>query len=109
MNSSPFDLLTRRLTLATSRRGSLPALGGTALAAAAADSMAGKAKKGKNQKKANERCKQQVSSCQEVLAALCERFPGCIEADLLPCCGPLSTCQSGTALDCAFGYFNAIR
>lgn len=109
VNTTHADTRVRRRALATSRRGSLLTLGGAALAGTLSRPTFGAAKKRKNKKKGDKRCKQQVASCQSVLTALCERFPGCVAGDLLPCCDPLSTCQPGTALDCAFGYFNELR
>lgn len=105
MNETIFETLSRRLALATSRRGTMLTFGGTALAATATGSMAGEAKKGKNQKKkARKRCKQQVAACEEVLTRACAELPDCVLADFLPCCSLLASCQAGEAITCTTAY-----
>jgi hypothetical protein len=105
MNKTPFDLLSQRLALATSRRASLLSLGGAGVAAITGLSLteAGKtSKKRKKNKKDNKKCQRQVGQCNAYFAPLCEdeNAPaGCAE-QIGECCAFLGTCQAEAFIDC---------
>ena len=105
MNATAFDAIARGATNGLSRRNSVLALGGAALAATFAG--AATASAGKAGKKAKKKCKKQVAPCQEFAQDLCALFlpPGadrdnCVAA-ASDCCSPLSRCQGGPFFDCA--------
>jgi hypothetical protein len=94
--------LTVHTATALSRRASMLAIGGAALAASAAPMPT---RAGKASKKAKKRCKRQVGQCESMIA------PACAAADLLvseeecvdtllPCCQPFKDCQADAVFDC---------
>ena len=101
MREHTFDAFTRRATVAVTRRGSLLALGGAALATglgsptrlAAKDKKAKKAKKKatKAKKKFAAQCEEQKSLCQTAVLGV----PG--GAALIGCCA--ASCFSGDFID----------
>jgi hypothetical protein len=108
MGELQIDMLSRRAGEIISRRGTLLALGGAALAAVASKNAvrAGKSgkKKRQNRKKAKGQaltlCKPQVGECQEFLAANCSSGGEiCAEISAF-CCPLLGTCQSAEFLTC---------
>jgi len=100
LSDRAIDLISRRTADALSRRGSLLALGGLALATAIPASTA-KAAKGKNRKKRKQICQRQIAPCEAFFAALCFGDPAC-EAEFFPCCAPLADCDSAGVLECLF-------
>lgn len=90
------------------RRGSLLTLGGSALAATLAGQSVATAKKGKKRKAHLKRCKRQIPACEDAMRAICNPVPGCVLAELLPCCSPLSTCQAGESITCGWEYLRAL-
>lgn len=97
------DVLARQLALATSRRGSLLALGGSGLAAIAGLSPVEAAKKSKKRKKDNlQKCKRQVGQCNAYFAPLCEdeNAPESCAEQIGECCAFLGTCQAEAFIDC---------
>lgn len=99
MSARAFDALTRHAADAVSRRGSLLALGGAALAAAAVEKPARARQKAKKQVK--KKCKRQVAPCRSFFAGVCFGDPEC-EAALFPCCDFLAKCDSGAMFECLF-------
>jgi hypothetical protein len=70
MSESAFDAFTRRAAAAISRRSSLAALGGAALAAAVTGpSVVSVSKAGKRAKK---KCKRQKNQCEDTVRSFCE-------------------------------------
>jgi hypothetical protein len=113
MSERIIDTVSRRAADAASRRASLLALGGMALAAvAAAPSAASAGKKRKKRKKrgggngnaigplAQARCASQVDQCRTSITALCEGNADCLA--LLSCCNSFVTCDAVGALRCIF-------
>jgi hypothetical protein len=104
MNSMQVDALAARVG-ELSRRGSLLALGGGALAALLAPSEiaeAGKQAK-KAKKRAAKKCKQQKGQCRTYFSeTYCSgsENPELCEALYLPCCDFLADCQPTAFLDC---------
>jgi hypothetical protein len=104
MSEQTFDTLTRRAARAVSRRGSLRALSGAALALGVTELPATAAKKGGTH---GDRCQNQVSRCKTGLGDLCTSAfhtgnaqLACIEA-FIQCCEPLRRCDTAQAFACA--------
>jgi hypothetical protein len=106
------DTVRRHAAGAVSRRASLLALSGVALAAMAATPSAARAgKKGKKRKKRNDggsntigplaqaRCVSQVDQCRAIFTDLCQDAQ-CLSR--IFCCNPLATCDADGALACIF-------
>ena len=87
---------------AVQRRNALRALGigVTALAAGSVATDAKKRKKG--QKKAKDRCPNQVAPCEAAFAGFCTdtQFQAECLASVRECCAPLTTCDAGKAMEC---------
>jgi hypothetical protein len=90
-----------------SRRASLRALAGAALAGSGRRSPAEAAKKSKNRRrtttKARAKCQTQVAACREQFRAFCQDDRTCAAATF-PCCDPLEECQADETLECAYAY-----
>jgi hypothetical protein len=111
MNEQAFDGLTRRAAAAVSRRSSLAALGGAALAAGlvAPTPYDVRAAKGKKKKK---KCQKQLGQCQEATKEFCDSLPivkivaqsvtaeGTCEAFLSECCSHFSSCNAREGVEC---------
>jgi hypothetical protein len=104
MNEPTFDTLTRRAAQVVSRRGSLRALSGVALALGLTEPTTTAAKKGG---KHGDRCQNQVSRCKTGLGDLCTSAfhtgnaqLACVEA-FIQCCEPLRRCDTAQAFACA--------
>jgi hypothetical protein len=106
------DTVRRHAAVAVSRRASLLALSGVALAAMAATPSAARAgKKGKKRKKRNDggsntigplaqaRCASQADQCRAIFTDLCQDAQ-CLSR--IFCCNPLETCDADGALACIF-------
>jgi hypothetical protein len=109
------DTVSRHAAGAVSRRVSLLALGGMALAAMTAVPAAAKGgkkgKKGKKRKGGNEdngnaigplaqaRCAGQVDQCRAIFTDLCQDAQ-CLSR--ITCCNPFATCDADGALACIF-------
>ena len=93
-----FDAFTRRVPDAVSRRNSLLALGGAALAASGVKPVSAKQKAKKQVRK---KCRRQVTPCRSFFAGVCFGDPDC-EAALFPCCDYLAQCDSGSMFECLF-------
>ncbi len=108
MSDRAIEVISRRAADALSRRGSLLALGGLALAAAMPASTA-KADKNRHKHKHKKKkknngtvlCQGQVAPCQAFFSGLCMGDDDCV-AEFVPCCAPLATCNSVGLLDCLF-------
>ena len=100
LSDRAIDVISRRTADALSRRGSLLALGGLALAASVPASTV-KGRKGKNRKKRRKTCQRQVAPCQAFFTAICFGDPDC-EAEFFPCCEQLANCDSAGLLECFF-------
>lgn len=107
MSENAFDRIARQTANDISRRHSLLALGGAALAASL--SSASVAKAGTAGKKAKKKCKKQGPACQQFANDLCDLFfdPGteldeCIDS-ASDCCSPLTRCAAGEFFSCALG------
>ena len=98
MKSQAFADLTRQAAAAISRRGSLAALSGAALAAAATRPDVSEAKKGGQScgKKQKKKCKNDAAACKNTLIGGCQGDQECI-ATLTPCC---ETCSANGFLTC---------
>jgi hypothetical protein len=128
MSEQIIDTVTRRAADAVSRRASILALGGVALAALTAVPAAAKGgkggkgkgkKKGKNRKNGNGgtgnivnpgptgqeiaqvRCAAQGDQCRTSLTAICAGEPQCLEG--LACCDLFATCDAAGGLTCIIG------
>ncbi len=110
----PCTRLTSSLTgLAdlTTRRTSLLALGGAALATLAGHAPGTKANKNKARKKAKKQCEKQGNACGEFTAQLCaqRRPPGGLRDACLnrgnACCSSIEQCDGGEFFDCLFDHF----
>jgi len=118
MDAHAFDAIARRTADSVSRRRSLLALGGAALAASLALPQAATAKqnrkgKGKNNNNGKDRCKAQVGKCQDGIASLClaifeEDSPECTEL-FSPCCRFLQNCETAQAFACAVEVFESLE
>lgn len=90
-----------------SRRASLLAFAGAALAGSGHRSPAEAARKSKNRRrnknKAKAKCQQQVATCREQFREFCQDDRACAAA-IFPCCSPLEECQAGEAIACAYAY-----
>jgi hypothetical protein len=106
VNQDAFDTVARQAADGLSRRGSLVALSGAALAATFAGASVTKA--GKAGKKARKKCKKQGSPCREFADELCETLlpPGgeqdACKEDAKACCPSLEKCKGAAFFDCAF-------
>ena len=98
MNDNIIAALARQAT-AVSRRGSLRALGGAALAGTLAAPTVARA--GKSGKKSGKRCQKQREQCREVFAERCQGSQVCEEA-FAPCCEQFAQCRAEAALRCIF-------
>ena len=112
MSEQIIDIVTRRAADAGSRRASLLALGGMALAAmTAAPSAAKGGKKGKKRKGGNEdngnaigplaqaRCAGQVDQCRAIITDLCQDAQ-CLSR--ITRCNPFATCDAEWRPACIF-------
>jgi hypothetical protein len=108
------DTVRRHAAGAVSRRASLLALSGVALAAMAATPSAARAgKKGKKRKKRNDggsnsigplaqaRCVSQVDQCRQTITAICGSGDSECLAKVV-CCDSFATCNAVGALACIF-------
>lgn len=104
---APFSHVPSRAVTIASRRASLLALAGAALAGSGRRSPAEAAKKSKNRRrntnKARAKCQKQVAVCREQFRAFCQDDRTCAAATF-PCCDPLEECQAGETLACAYAY-----
>lgn len=102
LSQEPFDGIARRTAAGLSRRGSLLALGGAALAAAVTGpSHTQAAKSGKKtRKKARKVCRRQVGQCHDFLDWACPDQT-CVDR-LESCCASFAKCDANTALQCIF-------
>jgi hypothetical protein len=100
MSGQGLEALARFAVTAVSRRTSLLALGGTAMAIAATPTVTSAGKAGK---KAKQRCKRQGKQCRNVLAAECGNDQECLD-EFLRCCGPFSRCQARQGFNCLAGF-----
>jgi hypothetical protein len=93
------SMLTERR--AVQRRAALRALG-IGVTAVAAGSVATEAKGKRKRKKANDRCPNQVPTCEAAFADFCSdpMFQEECLAAARECCAPLKTCDAGSAFDC---------
>ena len=111
MDADGFDVLSRSLRDALSRRGSLVALGSVALVAsllAPGESAAKKqsGKKGKRKGKGKRECTPQDGQCRAALPGLCAAAVSSDSVDecvalLEPCCAFLHGCKLAEAFACA--------
>ena len=115
MRAPTIDIVSRRAANAVSRRTSLLALGGLALAViTAAPSAAKGGKKHKKRKGGNgsdssgfgplaqARCASQVDQCRAIFTDLCQDAQ-CFSRII--CCNSLATCNADGALACIFADF----
>ena len=113
MSEEIIDTVSRRAADAVSRRASLLALGGMALAAVATSPAAAKAgKRGKRRKKRKgdsgniaeqliqARCASQGDQCRTIFAQICNGGADCLAS--LRCCDSFATCDAVGALSCFF-------
>jgi hypothetical protein len=125
MNEQIFDTFTRRATQAVSRRSSLAALSGAALAAgllATPITTAAKGNKGNKGKKAkqeaNKRCTQQEGQCHDAVQVFCapvapastesvtaEGTPEFCRQQFSPCCEFFANCDARTGVACLLERF----
>jgi hypothetical protein len=106
MRDRSLESLAIRMATVISRRSSLLAFGGAALAASAAPAptLAGKANKKANNK-ANKKCKRQIGQCENTVPPACDdpelrvTREECL-ALILPCCQHFEGCQAGEVFDC---------
>jgi hypothetical protein len=116
MSEQTFDAFTRRAANAVSRRSSLAALSGVALAAgllAQTTSAAKDNKAKKTKKKARKKCKRQVDQCLDALPSVCEAVfgPADVPECVLffdECCEPLRGCNVSEAAACLVQRINQI-
>jgi hypothetical protein len=82
------------------RRSALRALG-LGVTAAAAGSVVTEVE-GKKKRKPKDRCPSQVATCEAAFANFCvdPQFQEECLAAVRECCGPLKTCDAGSAVDC---------
>jgi hypothetical protein len=101
MNSNAFDAITRHAGV-HSRRGSLRALGGAALATTLAAPANARARKGGKKKNANKQCKKQKAQCVAVVTAFCAKTgdPALCESVYLPCCKHFTGCSVEAGITC---------
>lgn len=99
LSERAFDTFARRAADAVSRRNSILALGGAALAAAVMTEPTSSRRKAKKQVK--KKCKRQVAPCRAFFAGLCLGDLDCQDA-LFPCCDHLAQCDSGAMFECMF-------
>jgi hypothetical protein len=118
MSENAFDVFTRDIGDAVSRRASLMTLGGAALVAALAGAPAAEAKKNNNKKakKAKKRarrrlqqtCDAQPGQCQTAVQAFCAnqgmRSQSCLQ-QLSRCCTLIVDCNVTPAFTCVFNSF----
>jgi hypothetical protein len=100
-----FDAFTRHAADAVSRRTSLLALGGSALAASLAEPVTAKKKvatdKQNAKKQVKKKCRRQVRACQTFFSGFCSGIPEC-EEEFFPCCDSLAQCDAAGMLTCLF-------
>jgi hypothetical protein len=101
MNSNAFDSLARH-AVGMSRRGSLRALAGMAMAAALAAPANARAGKAGKKKRAKQQCKQQKSQCVTTVTDFCALTlnPALCEGDFLPCCEEFTGCNVDAGIGC---------
>jgi hypothetical protein len=101
VNTTAFDILTRRAG-AVSRRGSLSTLGGAALAGILATPAAVSA--GKGGKNGQKRCKRQRGQCLAFVEEFCQpkADPNACETQFSPCCESFAECKAGLGIECLF-------
>jgi hypothetical protein len=97
MNEIVFDVVTRRAAEVVSRRRSIIAMGGAALAAAISNPLETEA--GKSGKKSKKRCKRQKQQCRSFYEGLCQGDPFC-EERYFACCEFLASCNASAYLQC---------
>jgi hypothetical protein len=122
MSEQVFDAFTRKAAQAVSRRSSLAALSGAALAAgllATPITSAAKDNKGKKAKqKAKKRCTQQEDQCHEAVQVFCtpaaaasaesvtaEGTPEFCKQQFSPCCEFFANCDARTGVACLLERF----
>src|SRR5688500_12141518 len=96
MNDNTFDSITRHAAVTVSRRMSLLALGGAALTAVAAPTMAVAGRAGK---KARKLCRRQREQCRAYFVERCQGSQNCLEA-LLPSCELFANCSVAAGIEC---------
>lgn len=101
VKKNTFDAVTREAADAISRRKSMMALGGMALAAALAETKSVSGKKKRAKKQVKKKCKRQVLACRNFFSGFCTGIPEC-EDEFFPCCDQLATCDAGGMLTCLF-------
>lgn len=103
MSKEAFDAVTRQAADAMSRRKSMLALGGLALAASLAEPPAalGKKKKRRAKKQVRKKCRRQVRDCRNFFSGFCGGIPEC-EEEFYPCCEELAKCDAGAMFTCLF-------
>jgi hypothetical protein len=105
MSEQTFDAFSRHAAMAVSRRTSLLALGGMALAAATATPGATAAKSRKNRKRQKGKkdvlklCAPQVNECKTAIGANCGADASCLVV-IDVCCPLLGKCQNSAFWDC---------
>jgi hypothetical protein len=108
MHAQTFDTLTRQTASSVSRRRSLLALGGAAVAGALAAPMLALASKDskKAKKKKKKKCNGQIGQCEDFFTDLCANPDAECEPDELAaarfCCSQLKNCKAGEAVSCFF-------
>ena len=104
---APSNRVPRKTVAVASRRASLLALAGAALAGSGRRPPAEAARKRKNRRrnknKARAKCQKQAAVCREQLRRFCQDDRACAAATF-PCCDPLEVCQAGETLECAYAY-----
>jgi hypothetical protein len=102
MNSSALDALTRNAG-AVSRRSSLLAFGGVALATALTAPAKARAGKG-GKKKAKRQCTKQKPQCVAAVTDYCDTLvdPPLCKSSYLPCCEQFTGCNVDAGIACLF-------
>jgi hypothetical protein len=96
MSEKFFGAFASHAADAMSRRASLSALSGAAMAIASAPTVTSAGKAGK---KANRKCRRQGKQCRAFATAECGDDQECLDA-FLPCCAFFSRCQAEPGLPC---------
>jgi hypothetical protein len=105
MHNESVNALAHRTAPSLTRRTSLVAIGGAALASALARPAPAHA--GKAGKKAKKMCRRQIGQCETSVTAFCATASELLEIDreaceasVLPCCGSFKGCQAGSFFRC---------
>ena len=103
MSDHAIDTITRRAADVVSRRGSLLALGGAALAATMVTPAAAPAKKraSRARKQVRKTCRRKARECNTFFTPLCGGDPECKE-EMATCCAHFGKCNVPEALECIF-------